>query len=179
MSSVLSGYRGRSDLPIPNGAVVLTYDTDGPTLPVPWTYDNGTLDLDFSGDFNSGTSMNENDTAFLRYSPNALHLVNAIGPNLVAWMENQGGADSGSVRVHEYPIVIRANGIQVNSNPNSDSTTGTSTDPYNFTQSAGGPSNNWYATYLFQKALVLKYTTGGGATTEYRFFTTQIGERNT
>lgn len=178
MSSVLSGFRGRSDLPIPNGAVVLTYSTEGPDQqPVPWTYNNGTLDLDFSGDFTSNTSIDDGD-AFLRYSSGALHLVNSIGPNLIAWMEDRGNADAGSVTVHEYPIVIRANVIQPDSTGN-ESCTQTNNDPYNFTQSAGGPNNNWFTTYLFQKAMVLKYTTNGGSTTEYRYFLTQIGERNT
>ena len=177
MSSVLRTLRGRSDLPIPNGAVVLTYGGDD--IPVPWTYNNGLLDMDFSSGFSASTIVDTNTTSYLRYSSNALHLVNAIGPNLIAWMEDEGSADAGSVTVYEYPIVIHANGIQIGLEPNSNPTTGTSSDPFNFTQSAGGPSNNWYATYLFQKALVLRYTTGGGASTEYRYFNTQIGERNT
>ena len=180
MSSVLSGFKGRSDLPIPNGAVVLTYESSANNdtyVPVPFTYSNGTLDMDFSGDFASDTVVSENRTAFLRYSAGAHHLVTAIGPNLVAWMENRGGADAGSVSIYENAVVIHANTISIGFTPDGDSATGTNTTPFNFSQSWGGANNNFFSTYLFQKALVLKYTVSGS--TRYRFFNTQIGERNT
>jgi hypothetical protein len=177
MSSVLSGFRGRSDLPIPNGAVVLTYGSDDNV--VPFTYNNGVLDMDFSSGFSSSTSITS-DAVYLRYSEGALHLVTAIGPNFIVWMEDEGGADAGSVSIYENAIVIRANNIQIGEDPDSSSAYRTSPDPWNFTQAAGTiENNNYYSTYLFQKALVLKYTTGGGANTEYAYFNSQLGEKNT
>jgi hypothetical protein len=182
MSSVLSGFRGRSDLPIPNGAVVVSFlDGDDNSLPVPFTFNNGILDMDFSSGFSSNKSI-ETDNAYLRYSINALHLVTGIGPNLIAWMENAGGADAGSVRMYDNAIVIRANAIQPFTNvdseePNVENVTGTSSTPYNFTNSAGSvANNNYYSTYLFKKALVLQYTVEG--TTQYRFFNSHVGEMN-
>lgn len=180
MSSTLATLRGRSDLPIPNGAVVLAYNDGTNDVPVPFTYNNGVLDMDFSSGFTKNTSVNTNESLYLRYSVGALHLVTSIGPNFITWMENEGGADAGSVSIYENAIVIRANGIQLDSDANSNPTYGTSSNPYNFTQASGTlANNNYYSTYLFQKALVLKYTTDDGINTEYAYFNTQIGERNT
>lgn len=182
MSSVLSGYRGRSDVPIPNGAVVVSFlDANDISIAVPFTFNNGILDMDFSSGFSSNKSI-DTDNVYFRYSINALHLVTGIGPNFIAWMEDAGNADAGSVSIYENAIVIRANGIQPFTddntlNPNVEDVTGTSSTPYNFTNSAGSvANNNYYSTYLFKKALVLQYTVSGA--TQYRFFNSHIGEMN-
>lgn len=178
MTSVMSMLPGRSDLPTPGVAVVLSYDEGGETVPVPFTYSNGTLDMAFTSGFTSGTSVNDNETNYLRYSPNAIHLVTTIGPNFIAWMQNAGGADTGSVSIYQRGIVVRANALQLNSQPNSSPCTDESTTPYDFEAAQGTASdNNYFTTYLFKKALVLTFTKSG--TRYYRYFNTQIGEGNT
>ena len=155
---------------------VLTCTYGDAQKPIPYTYNKHTneLDFDFSGDFTSSTSVNNSDTMYARASTfNANRNILSIGPNIIAWMENQGGADIGSVRVQEYPIMVRANVLALGEEPNSVQGTDTFNYPISFEKSAGEPVNNYVSTFLYKKPLVLRYTTGGGSSTEYRVFATQ------
>ena len=165
-------------LPHPSTAVVLMYEYEGvPKQIVPFTYDRqtGVLDFDFSGSFNETGTIRSNDTAYVQgASFGAVHLVNDIGPNIVAWLENNG-ADTGSVRIHEKPIVVRTNQIAIGREPNDDQTFAESSTPFAFDDVSGSISNNWNATYLFRKPLVVTYTkTTEGTSRYYRMFNTQF-----
>ena len=167
--------------PKPMNVIHLTYDSGDIQAPIPLTYNKqgGVLDLDFSGDFSATTEINTNRTFYVQGSTfTAVHIVNSIGANLVAWATNELGADSGSVTMYKNPVVVRANGVQLNLVPDSvDSWQTGITTPVDFESAAGSPIlNNYYSTYLFKAPLVLRYTVGGSV--EYAVMATQF-EGNT
>lgn len=184
MTSVGRYTASNLNLPNPMGAVMLTYnitpESENATyLPVPITYDKttGKIDFDFSTGFSSSTTIDSNETVYLRSNNlSAIHNVTGIGPNMIAWLENEGGADAGSVTVYEKPVVVRVNATAVPRDPNGDGAMEESTDEISFEKSSGSSANNFYATYLFKKPLVVKYTkpVEDVTTVHYRMFTTQL-----
>lgn len=188
MTSLLSSYKLGNTLPNPTGCVVLTYNDGTNDVPVPFIFDRRTsiLDIKFDGTasgFDENTTMQTNDTKFFRGQTfNTLYTINGIGPNFIEWLENEGGATAGTVQIHEKPIIVPANVVQVNGDPNNWNSMETSTTPISFETANGGPSNDYYATYLFKKPLVVKYTVTPTSPnlpyTEYRAFMTQF-EGNT
>lgn len=172
MSSVGRQRASNSQLPIPFGAVVLTY---GNNVVVPFTLNRvyGILDFDFSGNFSASSTISTNMTTYIRgASFNALHNVNNIGPNIIAWCESQADADIGTVKIHEKPVVVRVNQIAVGRNPNTDNTMAESNTPFDFEKAGGSDTNNFNVTYLFKKPLVVTYTVN--SVTKYRMFNTQF-----
>lgn len=172
MSSALRSVADNRRLPYPFGAVVLCY---GDNQVVPFTLDRatGVLDFDFSSGFNASTSIDRNTTAYVQgASFSALHMVNDIGPNIKAWCVNQANADADSVVIHEKPIVVGASQIRVGYEPNSENTMEESNTPFDFENASGSAANNFNATYLFRKPLVVTYTVGGSR--KYRMFNTQF-----
>jgi len=177
MSSILRYIANNKQLPAPFGAVVLSY---GDNQVVPFTYNkmNGVLDLDFSGPFSASTEINANDTVYVRgASFGGIHLVNDIGPNIVAWCEGSNvNADAGSVKIVEKPIIVRTNQLSVGRDPNGDNTMEESDAPFDFEKASGSPADQYNATYLFRKPLVVTYTVQ--SVRKYRMFNTQF-EGNT
>ena len=181
MTSVLRTVAENRRLPAPSNVIALLYDAgneDGYQV-VPMTFNKatGVLDFDFSGSFSASTDIQDNDTAFVQgASFAALHLVNDIGPNIVAWCETNAEADSGSVRIVEKPIVVRANQLLLDKDPNSIGSMEESDTPYDFENASGSAANTFNVTYLFKKPLVVTYTKS--SIRKYRIFTTQF-EGNT
>lgn len=176
MSSAVRQLANNTRLPNPSAVVALTYGT---YQVVPFTYNksSGVLDFDFSGTFSASTSISTNDTVYVQgASFSAAHLVNDIGPNIVAWCESEVNADSGSVKIVEKPIVIRTNQIAVGREPNGYDTMQESDTPFDFENASGSAATNFNATYLFKKPLVVTYTVSG--LRKYRMFNTQF-EGNT
>lgn len=172
MSSASRVISNNIRLPGPFSALVLSY---GNNQVVPFTFNkvNGVLDFDFSGTFDANTSISSNQTAYVQgASFGALHVVNDIGPNIVAWCQTQAGANVGSVKIYEKPLIVRTNQISVGRAPNSDNTMIESTRPFEFDTASGTTSNSFNATYLFKKPLVVTYTSSG--TVKYRMFNTHF-----
>lgn len=168
-------------LPKPMNVVHLTYTSGGNDAPIPLTFNKrgNVLDLDFSGDFNASTSVNTNNVFYVQGSTfTALHMVMELGPNFIAWAENDLGATPGSIVMTSKPVVVRANALQTNLDPNSVNSWDTGiTTPVNFELAAGSPAfNDYYSTYLFKTPLVLQYDNAG--TTNYAVMNTQF-EGNT
>lgn len=168
-------------LPKPMNVIHLTYSSGGNSAPIPLTFNKrgNILDLDFSGDFNASTSVNTNDVFYVQGSTfTALHMVMELGPNFIAWAETQLNATPGSVVMTSKPVVVRANALQNNLDPNSVNSWETGiTTPVNFELAAGSPAfNDYYSTYLFKTPLVLQYDNAG--TTNYAIMNTQF-EGNT
>ena len=181
MSSVSRFRISGQALPKPMNIVHLTYTSNGNDAPIPLTYNKqgGVLDLDFSGDFTETTSVSTNTTLYVQGSTfTAVHLVNSIGANLVAWATDNLGADADSITMYNNPVVVRANGVQLNLEPNSVNSWETGlTTPVDFASAAGSPAlNDYYSTYLFKTPLVLRYTVSG--TVLYAVMATQF-EGNT
>lgn len=159
----------------------LTYSSGGNSVPIPLTFNKkgGILDLDFSADFSSSTSVSTNDTIYVHGSTYmALHMVNELGPNFIAWAENNLSATSGSIVMYKKPIVVRANIVQADLEPNDVNSWETGvTVPVDFELAAGSPAlNDYYSTYLFKTPLVLQYDSSGS--TRYAVMNTQF-EGNT
>ena len=175
MTSVLRGFSNNSRLPYPSAVVTCTY---GDNQVVPFTFDKGTgvLDFNFSTGFTVTTDIDSNTSVYVQgASFQGIHLVNDIGPNIKAWLVNDG-ADSGSVRIHEKPIVVRTSQIAVARYPNDDDAITESQLPFDFENASGSLANNWNATYLFKKPLVV--TSTKSSVRYYRLFNTQF-EGNT
>ena len=181
MTSLLSSYKLGNTLPNPTSCRVCVYSDGTNVVPVPFTFDRrtSTLDMRFSPGFTNSTDIITSAKYFRGQTFGTLYTIDSIGPNFIEWLETPfpgGGADAGSVTIWEKPIVVPANVVQVDLNPVVIDSTGTSANPISFELANGGPSNEYYATYLFQKPLVVKYTKGGGAATEYRAFLTKFSE---
>jgi hypothetical protein len=178
MSSITRSFANNTRLPAPSPVVALTY---GDNQVVPYTYDRktGVLDFDFSGTFSASSDIDGNNTVYVQgASYNALRQVTDIGPNIVAWCENaaNANADEGSVVIHEKPIIVRTNQIAVGREPENDDAMIESEDPFDFEYASGNAANNFNATFLFKKPLVVKYTVA--SVVKYRMFNTQF-EGNT
>lgn len=170
-------------LPKPNGVITPTYTSDGNDLVVPFTFNKqgGVLDFDFSGGFTAATTINRTDTAFIQGSTfTALRMVNSLGPNFISWCENGANhldgeaADVGSVVLYNKPVVVRANQLAINLQPddNVEAFGAGFTTPINFELAAGSLStNDYYTTYLFRTPLVIQYAVSG--VTQYAVFNTQ------
>ena len=188
MTSVMRFKISGEALPKPNNVVTPTYSSGGNDLAVPFTFNKrgGVLDLDFSGDFSASTDINSGNPIYVQGSTfTALRVVNSLGPNFIAWCENGANhlagdaADAGSVVLYSKPVVVRANQLQINLDPDADiDAFGAGfTTPVNFELAAGSAAtNDYYSTYLFRTPLVIQYKVSGE--TKYAAFNTQF-EGNT
>ena len=177
MSSVTRNFKTNTRLAYPSAVVALTYD-DNNVVPFTFNKSNGVLDFDFSGSCSVSTIISADNTAYVQgASFSAIHMVNDIGPNIVAWCEGpRVGADVGTVKILEKPIVVRTNQIAVGRTPNSDNTMTESDTPFDFDNASGSAANNFNATYLFRKPMVVTYTIA--SVRKFRMFNTQF-EGNT
>jgi hypothetical protein len=89
-----------------------------------------------------------------------LHLVQGLGSNFVAWCESSLSADAGTVELVEAPIVVNANMVAPNQNPNNGESQEQSY-PISFERSAGTTSGQYCKTLVFLKPLVITYNRGG------------------
>ena len=131
--------------------------------------------------FTNTTTIDTNNTLYVRGQPfNDISLVQRLGANFISWCENSSdvNADAGTVSIYERGIVVHANVLQNNLDPNSvDVMTSNETFPISFETSVGAPADSYLSTYLFKKPLVITFLEG--AIRKYKAFLTQIGEQNT
>jgi len=171
MSSAFRTTASNVELPQPGSVITISYNG----LPIQFSYDkkNATLDFVFANGFDVNADINRTTTMYIRGSNNgAIRLVDKIGPNFISWMQTNEGVDVGSISIHEKPIVFRANLLLAEREPNNDHAMFESTSEISFLKSPGNQENNYFATFLFKRPLVLKYTKSG--ITYYRCFTTQF-----
>ena len=170
MTSIIrSGSLGRS-LPAAAGFIPAYFsNSDGYDQPFPWRYNRRTqaIDLDFVDGFTASTGMSDTDLFFRGQNFGAVKLVQSLGPNFIAWCEDSLSADAGTVTLYEAPIVVSANMVAPNMNPNNGESQ-TSSDPISFESAAGTVAGQYCKTLVFMKPMVITYTTGGTRT--YRWF---------
>jgi hypothetical protein len=176
-------------LPKPGGVITPTFSSGSNDLAVPFTFNKqgGVLDFNFSGGFTAATSIQRTETVFVQGSTfTALSMVNSVGPNFIAWCENgannlldgsgnPAAADAGSVVLYNKPIIVRANQLEINLQPdnNVESFNSGFTTPINFELAAGSQTiNNYYTTFLFRTPMVIEYKVSG--ITLYAVFNTQF-----
>jgi hypothetical protein len=99
----------------------------------------------------------------------ALHLVQGLGANFINWCENNSSfdADEGTVELYENPIVVNANMVAPNQNPN-DGETQESDYAVSFERAAGSAEGQYCKTLVFMRPMVITYLRSG--TRYYRWF---------
>jgi hypothetical protein len=170
MSSALRVTASAKTLPLPEAVYCLMFDNKA----VPFYYDKRTqaLDVRFVNGFTNSTTVTGSEDLWVRANlENGHYLVNKLGPNFKNWYETAYAADAGSISVHEPGVVTKANVVATFGTPDnggifSDETT----TPISYESAAGTVSDDYLATVLFKKALVITYTKSG--TRYYRGFTT-------
>ena len=173
MTSVIrSSGIGRS-LPASAGFIPAYFtNTDGYSQPFPWRYNRRTqaIDLDFVDGFTVSTNISDDEMFFRGQNFGAVKLVQSLGANFIAWCEDGSGsitADVGTVELHEAPIVVNANMVAPNMNPNN-AETQESTEPIRFESAAGTVAGKFCKTLVFMKPMVITFTRSG--TRYYRWF---------
>lgn len=141
---------------------------------VPFYYDKRAqaLDVRFVNGFTNSTTVTGSEDLWVRANlENGQFLVNNLGSNFKTWYETAYGADGGSVSVHEPGVVTKANVVATFGTPDSGGIfSGESTTPISYESAAGDDSDDYLATVLFKKGLVITYTKSN--TRYYRGFTT-------
>ena len=137
-------------------------NSSGYDQPFPWRYNKATraIDLDFVDGFTSSTSISSNDMFFRGQNFGALSLVQALGPNFVLWCETSLTADSGTVELYEAPVVVNANMVAPNQQPNSGESQ-ESDSPISFESAAGTVAGQYCKTLVFMKPMVITYKISG------------------
>ena len=178
MSSVIRSKASASYSSYPEPVCLIAYGG----IPVPFYYNKraNALDVKFVNGFSASTTVNGDDEDVWTRANlfNGTHLVTQLGSNFKLWIETAYGADAGTVEVHEPGVVIKANQVVPDFEPNSDSSFSNEyTTPFSYESAAGGEDSDYLATVLFKKAMVIKYKKSG--TQYYRGFATLWGEGNT
>jgi hypothetical protein len=152
-------------------------NTNGVTQPFPWRFNKRTqeIDLDYVDGFTVNTSLSDDSLFFRGQQFGALHLVQGLGSKFITWCETEFETESGTVQLHERPIVVNANMVAPNQDPNNGDS-GESESPISFESAAGSAEGQYFKTLVFMKPLVIKYVRSG--TTYYRWFSNNF-EGNT
>ncbi len=162
---------GAKSLPLPEAVFLLKYDGNNA---VPFYYDkrNSALDVRFVNGFTDSTTVYGSDGLWVRANlENGHFLVNNLGSNFKTWYETAYGADSGSVSVYEPGVVVKANIVVAYADPDDNGVFSPERlTPISFESAEGNASDDYRATVLFKKGLVITYTKTG--TRYYRSFTT-------
>lgn len=170
MTSVIRSTTIGRSLPATAQFVPMTFtNTSGYDQPFPWRYDKKTqfLDLEFVDGFTASTETNDNDLFFRGQDFSASSLVLGLGPNFIEWCQSSLSADAGTVKLYEAPIIVKANMVAPNTNPNNGSTEEFDY-PVSFESSAGTVAGKYCRTLIFMKPMVIKYKRSG--TQYYRWF---------
>jgi hypothetical protein len=170
MSSAIRVTASAKTLPLPETVFCLMFGGKA----VPFYYDKHTqaLDVRFVNGFTSSTTVNGEDDLWVRANlENGHFLVNKLGSNFKTWYETAYEADEGSISVHEPGVVTKANVIATFGTPDDDGVfSSETTTPISYESANGTASDDYLATVLFKKGLVITYTKSG--TRYYRGFTT-------
>jgi hypothetical protein len=171
MSSAIRVTASAKSLPLPEAVFLLKYNDNNA---VPFYYDkrNQALDLRFVNGFTSSTEVGGGNSMWVRANlENGHFLVNKLGSNFKTWYETAYGTDSGSVSVHEPGVVTKANIVFAYDDPDSAGVFSEElSTPISYESAQGTESDDYLATVLFKKGLVITYTKEG--TRYYRGFTT-------
>lgn len=145
------------------------FNSSGFSQPFPWRFNKRTqqIDLEFVDGFTASTGLSDNEMFYRGQQLGALHLVQGLGSNFVEWCETSLSADVGTVSLHEKPIVVSANLVAPNQDPNS-AESQERTYPISFESAAGTEAGQYCKTLLFMKPMVITYTRAG--TRYYRWF---------
>ena len=171
MSSANRVRAGARSLPLPEAVFLLKYDDN---RAVPFYYDkrNSALDVRFVNGFTDSTTVGGSNGMWVRANlENGHFLVNKLGSNFKTWYETAYDADEGSVTVYEPAVVVKANVVASYDDPdNAGVFTEERSTPLSYESAEGTVSDDYLATILFKKALVITYTKSG--TRYYRGFAT-------
>lgn len=168
-SIVRSSQFGRS-LPGAAGFIPAYFtNSAGYSQPFPWRFNRRTqaIDLEFVDGFTNSTSLSDDEMFFRGQNFGGLHLVMGLGPSFIEWCENSLTADAGTVELYERPIVVNANMVAPNQNPNF-AESQESDYPVSFESAAGTTAGQYCKTLVFMSPMVITYLRSG--TRYYRWF---------
>lgn len=131
--------------------------------------------MDFVDGFTNSTSLSNDPMFFRGQQFGGINLVMGLGPSFIEWCENSLTADAGSVVLVEKPIVVSANLVAPDQDPNSGETE-EQTYPISFESAAGSSEGQYCKTLVFMKPMVISYTRSG---TQYYRWISQNFEGNT
>ncbi len=147
-------------------------DNDGTTRIFPFSYSNGVLDINYSGnsfetimvDTTNQDPLGEADTTINVLS--GPYLVNSLGDNFKAYIRawRDGTIDAGSpINIYIAPQVMRVQEVDTNHLPNSSGTSyRISTEPPTGDgYVVGNSTNDFFATYIFKTPLTFTIVEGG------------------
>lgn len=159
MSSAIRVKASAKSLPLPEAVFLIKYDLNHA---VPFYYDKRTsaLDVRFVNGFTSSTTVSGLNGLWVRANlENGNFLVTKVGSNFKTWYETAYGADSGSVSVYEPGVITKANVIAAYDDPDNEGAFSEErSTPLSYESAEGDASDDWLATVLFKKALVITYT---------------------
>ena len=172
MTSVIRSFAFGRSLPATAQFVMAYFTNDtGSSQPFPWRYNRRTqaIDLDFVDGFTASTSLSDDEMFFRGQNFGGISLVQRLGPNFVTWCETNSSitADAGTVELYEAPIVVSANMVAPDMNPNN-AESQESTNPISFESAAGTVAGQYCKTLVFMKPMVIRYKRSG--TQYYRWF---------
>jgi hypothetical protein len=178
MSSVIRYSNISRSLPYAAQFVAAYYENnDSNSVPFPWRFNrrDGTIDLEYVDGFTNSTNLSDTPMFFRGQTFGGINLVMGLGPKFIEWVENSIEADVGSVSLYEKPIVVSANAVAPNQNPNNAESQEESY-PISFESSTGSSESQYSKTLIFVKPMVITYTRSGDR--YYRWFS-QNFEGNT
>jgi hypothetical protein len=173
MTSILRSSLASRSLPAAAGFIPAYFtNSAGYSQPFPWRFNKRTqaIDLEYVDGFTSSTSLSDDEMFFRGQNFGGLRLVQSLGPKFIEWCEDPAGAivaDAGTVALHEKPIVVSANMVAPNQNPNSAESQEQSYE-FGFESAAGTAEGQYCKTLVFMKPMVITYLRGG--TRYYRWF---------
>lgn len=170
MSSVIRSSLPSRSLPAAAGFIPAYFtNTAGYSQPFPWRFTKRTqaIDLEFVDGFTNSTGLNDDEMFFRGQNFGGLRLVQSLGPNFIEWCENSLSADAGTVTLHEKPVVVNANMVAPNQNPNNAESQEQSYE-FGFESAAGTAEGQYCKTLVFMKPMVITYLRSG--TRYYRWF---------
>lgn len=137
-------------------------NSDGYSQPFPWRYNRQTqaIDLEYVDGFTNSTDLSDDEMFFRGQQFGGLRLVQALGSKFIEWCENSLTADVGTVQLHEAPIVVSANMVAPNQNPNN-AESQEQTYPISFESAAGTEAGQYCKTLVFMRPMVITYLRSG------------------
>lgn len=171
MSSAFRTTASSKSLPAPEAVFLLKYNGNSA---VPFYYDkrNQALDVRFVNGFTESTEVGGGNGMWVRANlDNGHFLVNNLGSNFKTWYETTYGADVDSVSISEPGVITKANVVVAYDDPdNSGVFSEERSTPLSYESAEGTEADDYLATVLFKKGLVITYTKEGSR--YYRGFTT-------
>jgi hypothetical protein len=175
MSSVNKTYANTANVLtnfVPIKSLVYSDSTLGHVLLVPFSYNNGVLDVLQQDGFipSNGLGTDNGFSWRMVRAIGGFGVVNKLGSNFLTWFENYTDVDPGSEVLYVAPIMTKVaqcvnNGSSILNSQYAVSGANTrsliSESPTSDQFTTGYQGNNWSTVWVFKSPLTIQYTSGG------------------